>query len=243
MVLPQREVEAFLAVIGPPSPADASVALNRPFVTVSFAQSLDGSLSATGGVKTKLSGPDSFVLTHALRSVHDAILVGIGTVRADDPRLTVREWTGPDPVPVILDTSLQTPSTARFLARKTYTGNDDGTRRPVVFYRDEPEDPERDARKLALESAGARCIPVHPRGILEVLAELAGLGVSSVMVEGGAGVIASFLAARCVDRVVVTVAPRFLGGYRYAPPPVALGTPRYARLGDDATVAGEPVWR
>jgi len=243
LVLPQQEVEALLAGIVPPSPAVASDSLTRPFVTVSFAQSLDGSISAEGNAPTKLSGTESLFLTHALRSVNDAILVGIGTVRADDPRLTVREWIGEDPVPVILDTSLQTPVTARFLTRQARAGGDAGSGRPVVFFRDEPGDPDRDARKTALESAGARCIPVNPRDIPGILGELAAMDISSVMVEGGAGVIASFLEARCVDRIVVTVAPRLLGGFRYATPPVEIGSPRYARLGDDLIVAGEPLWR
>jgi 3,4-dihydroxy 2-butanone 4-phosphate synthase/GTP cyclohydrolase II len=243
LVLPQQDVEAFLAEIGPPFAAVTPDALNRPFVTLSFAQSLDGSITATEGAATALSGAESLVLTHALRSVHDAILIGIGTVLADDPRLNVREWTGDDPVPVILDTSLQTPGTARFLSRQGQVGIHDGERGPVVFYRDEPIDPVRDDRKRALEAAGARCVPVDPRDLPGILRELAAMGFSSVMVEGGAGVIASFLEAKCVDRVVVTVAPRFLGGFRYEPPAVELDFPKYARLGDDLIVAGEPVWR
>ena len=84
-------------------------ASDRPFVSLSYAQSLDGSLAAKPGAPTRLSGTQANELTHRLRAAHDAILVGIGTILADDPQLTVRGVPGLQPRPVVLDSRLRTP--------------------------------------------------------------------------------------------------------------------------------------
>ena len=81
----------------------------RPFVTLTYAQSLDGSIARVPGKRLQLSGPEAQAMTHRLRAVNDAILVGIGTVLADNPRLTVRLAEGSDPQPVILDSKLRFP--------------------------------------------------------------------------------------------------------------------------------------
>ncbi|MEZ4684476.1 MAG: GTP cyclohydrolase II, partial [Caldilineaceae bacterium] len=86
-----------------------------PFVTLSYAQSIDGSIAAADGRPLRISGDRAMQMTHMLRAAHDAILVGVGTVLADDPRLTVRLAPGNDPQPIILDSSLRTPLTARCL--------------------------------------------------------------------------------------------------------------------------------
>src|SRR5690606_10285843 len=85
----------------------------RPFVTLSYAQSLDGSIAIRSGEPLVLSGPESLCFTHHLRSIHDGILVGIGTVLSDDPQLTVRHCEGESPQPIVLDSQLRIPSTAR----------------------------------------------------------------------------------------------------------------------------------
>src|SRR5687768_14040118 len=88
-------------------------AVNRPFVTLSYAQSLDGSIAVNSGASLALSGLESTCLTHQLRSLHDGILVGISTVLTDNPQLSVREWDGPSPQPIVLDSHLRMPATAR----------------------------------------------------------------------------------------------------------------------------------
>ena len=88
----------------------------RPFVTLCYAQSLDGSLTNRAGEKLQLSGVASTRITHQLRSLHDGILVGIGTVLSDDPQLTVRDWTGESPQPIVLDSQLRMPPAARLCA-------------------------------------------------------------------------------------------------------------------------------
>jgi 3,4-dihydroxy 2-butanone 4-phosphate synthase/GTP cyclohydrolase II len=178
----------------------------RPLLTLSYAQSLDGSIAATAGQPLALSGPEAMKMTHELRAGHDAILVGVGTVLADNPRLTARLAPGPQPQPVALDSRLRFPINANLLSHPLP---------PIIATTGEASP----ARQAALESAGARVIRfpasdgghVHLPALLEWLSQN---GIKSVMVEGGSGVITSFLSARLVDRVVITIAPRFVGGLR-----------------------------
>ena len=177
----------------------------EPFVTLTYAQSLDGSISAHRGSALALSSPHSLAMTHALRAAHDALVVGIETVLGDDPSLTVRLVEGDDPVPVVLDSHLRTPHSARLLRDRLV--------RPLIA----TTAGANAARQRALEEAGARVerFPADGEGRVDlaaVLAHLAGAGVRSVMVEGGARVITSFLSRRLVDRVVLTIAPLFVGG-------------------------------
>ena len=174
-------------------------------VTLSYAQSLDGSISIRRGESLELSGPDSLVRTHEMRAAHDAILVGIGTVISDDPRLTVRRAPGRHPQPVVLDSALRFPIDARLLEHPTCQPWIVTTPRADV------------AKQRQLEAAGATVLRVPARSdgrvdLGALLEELAGRGVSSVMVEGGAEVITGFLGAKLVDRVVITVAPVYVGG-------------------------------
>ena len=87
----------------------------RPFVTATFAISRDGCLSRTQGEPTVISANAAMQMTHALRAVHDVVLVGVGTVLSDDPLLTTRLVPGPSPRRVVLDSTLRTPLTARVL--------------------------------------------------------------------------------------------------------------------------------
>jgi 3,4-dihydroxy 2-butanone 4-phosphate synthase/GTP cyclohydrolase II len=211
----------------------------RPFVTLSYAQSVDGSIAAAADRPLALSGGQSLTLTHALRAVHDAILVGAGTVLADDPRLTVRLVDGPQPRPVVVDSTLRTPLGASLLR---------GPVRPLLA----TTAGTAAARRLALEGAGAEVIvlPADGSGRVSLPALLVWLGeagLTSVMVEGGAAVITSFLADRLIDHVALTVAPMLVGGVRGVRDLGAAGFPRlsnleYEQLGDDLVVWGDPVW-
>ena len=181
------------------------LAEGRPRVSLCYAQSLDGSLTHRRGESLALSGPDARVLTHRLRAAHDAILVGIGTVLADDPLLTVREVQGPNPTPIILDSRLRLPLDCRLLQR--------WDQKPWVATTSQGDSQQR----LALAAAGARLLdcPQDDRGgvdLAALLTQLAEAGVSSLMVEGGARVITSFLAQGLADQAVITIAPCFIGG-------------------------------
>ncbi len=182
---------------------------SRPNVTISYAQSIDGSITFTRGKPLRLSGPDSQRLTHHLRAHHDAILVGIGTVIADDPQLTVRLVAGVNPQPVILDSNLRFPPKANLLQRL----REQGTPLPWIGTT-ERADPltakiltETGARLLKFDSTPDGRVPLP-----DLLERLAALGIKSLMVEGGARVITSFLSAGLVDSIVITIAPIFVGG-------------------------------
>ncbi|MBP6848438.1 MAG: bifunctional diaminohydroxyphosphoribosylaminopyrimidine deaminase/5-amino-6-(5-phosphoribosylamino)uracil reductase RibD, partial [Kofleriaceae bacterium] len=88
----------------------------RPWFTLKAATTLDGRIATAAGESKWITGPAARAEVHALRAAHDAVLVGVGTVRADDPRLTVRDAVGPEPIRVIVDSRLPTPAPAACLA-------------------------------------------------------------------------------------------------------------------------------
>ncbi|MEI6386876.1 MAG: RibD family protein [Spirochaetota bacterium] len=218
--------------------------LDRPRITLAWAQGLDGSIAAAPGLRTALSGPESLRMTHGLRASHKAILVGIGTVLADDPSLTVRFAEGPDPRPIVLDASLRMPQGSQLMTRP-YPGPDS---QPILVTA-KGSDP---GRRGALEALGATIIEVGcdaggALDLAELLERLAALNIASVMVEGGARVLAAFLSARLLDQVVITIAPCILPGglnpFQSGPGPACLiAEPTIERLGDDLCLSGRPTW-
>ena len=172
----------------------------RPFITLSYAQSLDGCISSRPGEPLALSGQRSLRLTHQLRAAHDAILVGIGTVFSDNPRLTVRLVNGHNPRPVVVDSLLRIPLDCNLFK--------ESSRDPIIF-----TSQMADANKIRiLEQKGVMVVRVssNDKGLLnlqEILAILGDLSVNSLMVEGGARIITSFLMEKAPDFVVLTVAP------------------------------------
>jgi riboflavin-specific deaminase-like protein len=183
--------------------------LERPAVTLSYAQSLDGCISLGDGQPVPISGPEAMRVTHQIRAAHDAILVGVGTVLADDPQLNVRLAAGRNPQPVVLDTFLRIPNGCRLLKREKDW--------PWVAA-GKQADPKRCAE---LERLGARVFLMESDSegriyLPELLSRLYRMGVQRLMVEGGAQVITSFLEQQLVDAVAVCVAPVYLGGLRAA---------------------------
>jgi GTP cyclohydrolase II len=185
--------------------SEPPVLRGRLRVSLCYAQSLDGSLTHRRGEPLALSSPASRALTHRLRATHDAILVGIGTVLADDPQLTVRYAPGDSPIPIVLDSRLRLPEGCALLNR-------DG--RPPWIVTTPGCDP---GRRAILEAAGGRVMvcPSDSAGRVDLAALLPALaedGIHNLMVEGGAAVITSFLREGLADQAVITVAPCFIGG-------------------------------
>ena len=219
---------------------EAAWARRRPRVTVSYAQSLDGSIAARPGEPLRLSGSRSLELTHRLRAGHDAILVGIGTVLADDPRLNVRLVSGDSPRPVILDGRLRLPLSARLLRRSGASG---AVPRPLVAT-SFGASRERAARLRAAGVTVLRFRATDGRMPLKsVMRALHRRGVERLLVEGGGRVLTSMFAERLADWVVITVAPRLVGGepaLARVLAPVDLSGLGWARLDDDLVFAGRP---
>jgi diaminohydroxyphosphoribosylaminopyrimidine deaminase/5-amino-6-(5-phosphoribosylamino)uracil reductase len=184
----------------------------RPLVTVKAAMTLDGKIAAAGGESRWITGEAARRDAHRLRAQADAILVGIGTVLADDPRLTVRlgrrrspTRTGGRPLRVVLDSRLRMPQRARMLWEPS-----GGQVVIITTHRAGA------ARIKTIEHQGARVIQVAAarRGVSlpAALRALSGLGVNHLVVEGGAEVNAALLQGRLVDRLVLYLAPKLLGG-------------------------------
>lgn len=222
---------------------------SRPWVTIKAGLSLDGRLSYQHGEGGKITGPDSFRKVHRLRDVFDAILVGIGTVKTDNPSLTARiqRGKGKDPVRIILDSTLQIDETARVL--------DVENGGYAWIFCLETEDSDKIKR---LTRQGVTVFPVAPDKdnridldvVLQVIAEQ---GMTSVMVEGGATVHGSFLREGLVDHAYLFYAPIFAGdrgvplvtglevhgGKKSAIKLVDVSTRRY---GNDWMVSGDVVY-
>jgi GTP cyclohydrolase II len=175
---------------------------NRPYVVLKYAQSLDGRIATGNGDSKWISGEEERTLSHALRARCDAVMVGIGTVVSDDPRLTVRLVEGASPLRVVLDSSLRIPVDANVLDDRAST---------IVL-----TTPAADSLRVAeLErrDVAVRLVPGGSGGVHlpSGLSALKRVGVRSLLVEGGARVITSLLKARLVDRLIVASAPLILG--------------------------------
>jgi diaminohydroxyphosphoribosylaminopyrimidine deaminase/5-amino-6-(5-phosphoribosylamino)uracil reductase len=210
-----------------------------PFVQLKTAISLDGRIATRAGDSRWISGSASRSEAHRLRRKFSSVLVGVGTVLADDPELSVRHVFGRNPTPIVLDPSGRIPEAARLLERD---------RRAIVATASMST-----RKEQALAARGARVwrIPQR-RGRLDLsalLRRLAEASVDSVLVEGGGETAASFLEAGLVDKVAAFVAPLLIGGREATPSLGGVGAERVAdawhlrdltvsRLGDDLYVVG-----
>ncbi len=181
------------------------VRIGRPFVHLKLAMSLDGKIATRTGDSRWISGEESRARAQELRHQYDAILVGAGTVAADDPLLTDRSGR-PRRRPlmrIILDERLTLPAASR-LAQTT------GQAPVLVFTSAAPEA----ASVSALEELGVEviCDPGDGRDLLEVLTELGRRETQALLVEGGAAVAGAFLDAGLVDKITFFVAPIIIGG-------------------------------
>lgn len=179
-----------------------------PLVSAKMAVSLDGKVATRTGKSRWISGEQSRDLVHHWRDQSDAVMVGVGTVLADDPQLTcrLRDCFPRNPLRVIVDTHARTPVTARVLDKSSGGG--------CVIAAGEGAPTE---RLEALSRAGAEVwtLPLNVEGRVDLTALAKALGCSgivSVLLEGGPGLLASALSVGLVDRLLVFYAPKVLGG-------------------------------
>lgn len=205
---------------------DATSDASLPFITLTWAQSLDGRIAAGSGTRTRISGPETKVMTHYQRSRHDAILVGANTAVTDDPKLNCRfPEAGVNMIrPVIVDPSARwtySSSTARkVLLEKQGIA-------PFVLIANDTKVPN--GEEDFLNGDGGQFIRIDftknlKDNWLQIFQKLRSLGVRSVMVEGGAFVIESLLATNLPDSVVVTIGSVFLGKQGVSVSPEAVQT-------------------
>jgi len=218
-----------------------------PFVTGKFAMSLDGKIATKTGDSKWISGEESRRYVHCLRQQMDAIMVGVDTIITDDPQLTVRAGregglTEKQPLRVVVDSKGRTPPTARVLQMPGKT----------MIAVVEGADP---ARIQSLASAGAEVMEVPAKdGLVDLEAMLKLLGerqITSIMVEGGAGVFGSLSEHRLLDKLFAFVAPIIIGGQKAKNPVEGKGVEKVAqamnftrikveKLGNDILISGYP---
>jgi 3,4-dihydroxy 2-butanone 4-phosphate synthase/GTP cyclohydrolase II len=200
----------------------------RPFVAVKYAQTLDGRIATRTGDSKWISSESERGVSHALRGACDAVLVGIGTVVADDPQLTVRLVRGSSPLRVVLDSTLRVPPHARIL-------DDDA---PTLVVTTDRSSATRRA-DIAGRGVAVRVVPGAREGVdlRAALAVLRAAGVRSLLVEGGGRVITSFLGARLADRLVVAIAPTVVGAGTEA-----VGELGIARIADGLRLTSRSVY-
>jgi diaminohydroxyphosphoribosylaminopyrimidine deaminase / 5-amino-6-(5-phosphoribosylamino)uracil reductase len=161
-------------------------------------QSLDGRIATESGHSKYINGPAGLVHLHRLRALVDAVVVGVGTAIADDPLLTVRRVAGPQPARVVIDPKARLGADARMFANT-------GVRRLLITAQGACCAPPPGVEIVALPAVGGQIAPAA------ILTALASFGMRRILIEGGAHTVSRFLAAGCLDRLHVMVAPIILG--------------------------------
>ena len=181
----------FAALLAPPEADDGCIVIGR------LAQTLDGRIACANGSSQWIGGRGDILHTHRLRALCDVVMVGAGTVHHDDPRLTTREVPGPNPVRVVLDPRRRLAATHRVFT--------DGVAETLLVTATEGAGRQGSAEVLVIPDAtGAIDLPA----LLRALAERK---LTKIFVEGGGRTVSAFLAAGCLDRLHLTVAPLLLG--------------------------------
>ena len=188
--------DAAVAAIFAPFPA----AGERGFVVAQLGQSLDGRIATAHGESRSINRDAALDHLHRLRAHVDAVVVGIGTVLADDPQLTVRRVAGRSPARVVIDPAGRLPLAARCLAA-------DGAPRLILRARDTKDAPPLPpgVEKVRLPRQGAALAPAA------IVAALAARGYRRLLIEGGARTVSAFVDAGCLDRLHVLVSPMLIG--------------------------------
>jgi len=224
-----------------------NITLQRPFVILKAAVSIDGFIAPLKGPSRWISGAESRELAHTLRAQVDAVLIGSGTLRKDNPVLTVRKATGENPVRIIVTTSYDFPPGSAPLT-------DEDCRRSIVLTsRRSAAKKQAEVEKLkmrgirVLEAASGPQEQVYLPSALKLLYRN---GINSVLVEGGARIFSSFLGCAAVDRLELFMAPKVFGAglsvFANARPRHIMDAHKFKidglrKVGDDAHIVMRPI--
>jgi riboflavin-specific deaminase-like protein len=176
-----------------------------PFVTIKYAQTLDGRIATATGESQWISSETSLKYTHQLRAAHDSILVGAGTVIKDNPELTVRLVRGRNPLRVIVDSELKIPKQAKVF--QTISGA-----RTLIATIKTSADPK--FQSIADSGVEIITIKADRKGnvdLIKLFKILAARNISSILIEGGAQIITSTLKNNLANRLITIIAPKILG--------------------------------
>jgi riboflavin-specific deaminase-like protein len=176
-----------------------------PFITIKYAQTLDGRIATATGKSRWISSEASLKFAHRLRAEHDAILVGRKTVGRDNPELTVRLVRGRNPLRVIVDSKLTISPKAKVI-------QDTSQAKTLIATIKKPDDPR--FKKLSRYGAELLTIDADQKGKVDLKKLFKILGerkISSIMIEGGSHIITSVLKNNLADRMVTVIAPKILG--------------------------------
>ena len=217
------------------------ITTGRPFVTLKLAVTLDGKIADADGHSRWITGPEARIEVHRWRSWSDAVMVGAGTVLADNPSLTVRDASGRDPIKVIVDSTLRTPPDAKAL-----TGG-----RCLIAATARADE----SRRLLLKSHGAEILIVDDAdgrvSLPALMQQLGGQNITSVFCEGGSELASGLIRARLVDKIMFHIAPKLLGkginalgdiGIAGIGEAIRMTDVNVERAGDDILVTGYPLY-
>lgn len=234
---------------------DRAIKLNRkfikfistglPYVTIKTASTLDGKIASKTGDSKWISNEGSREIVHTLRHRHQAIMVGVSTIVADDPQLTTRlSVPGLSPIRLIVDSMLRIPTTAKVL--------NDNLAKTVILTTEQAEK----NKATYLTEKGIQLIYCGDGAQVDLklaLKQLGEQGISSVLVEGGGHINGSLLQGRLVDEVVLFFAPKLIGGvsapssfvfdgYDLMQDAISLREMEVEQIGDNICIRGIPVW-
>jgi riboflavin-specific deaminase-like protein len=176
-----------------------------PFVTLKYAQTLDGKTATKIGDSRWISSLPSRRLAHLLRSIHQGVLVGVDTIIRDDPQLTVRLVKGKNPHRIVVDSRLRSPIKARAFNTKR------GTKTILATTSRANNKKVKQFEKKGVEILFVKTNKVHQVDLKDLLFKLGEKNINSVLVEGGAKIITSFLKEKLADRIIIIIAPLIMG--------------------------------
>lgn len=218
------------------------IATRKPFVTLKTATSLDGKIATTTGESKWITGEEARMDVHQLRHEHDAILVGIGTVLADNPSLTTRKTTGgKNPIRIILDEKLRVPLDSTIITNKE-------AETWIVTTQVASNEKQAELLNLGVKIIKLNQDKIKINALLQILGEKE---ITSLFVEGGSTVNDSFLRERAINELITYIAPKLIGGKEAPTSFAGVGIPSIAealqlkikevkRIGDDIKIVSVP---